>query len=149
MLYRKNNGAAGTGYSEKSLCHSGVPGIVHAIQYVIRLIGTDHVALGSDFDSTITTTAGVPLITTNLFATGMSKNTIKNYLAPMRTEYYRRISQTGLQLNSLQIQPVTFNFFCKPLPCDVKKFGGLGFISIRRLHGFMNQTFFKGHYLCR
>jgi membrane dipeptidase len=48
-------GLLGVGYWASAICDVSPTGIVHAIRYAIDLIGVDHVALGSDFDGTVTT----------------------------------------------------------------------------------------------
>ena len=48
-------GLLGIGYWASAICDVSPTGIVHAIRYAIDLVGVDHVALGSDFDGTVTT----------------------------------------------------------------------------------------------
>jgi len=68
-------GVIGIGYWDQAVCDPSLAGIVKAIQYAIRIAGTDHVGLGSDFDGATFTpfdTTGVPQITDALLASGMS-----------------------------------------------------------------------------
>ena len=49
-------GIVGIGYWDAAVCDPTPAGIVAAIRYAIDLLGVEHVALGSDFDGTVTTT---------------------------------------------------------------------------------------------
>lgn len=56
-------------------CGGDVRSIVKAIRYVAKLAGTDHVALGSDYDGAVTVpfnTTGVSLLTDELLKQGFS-----------------------------------------------------------------------------
>lgn len=48
-------GVIGIGYWETAVCKTDVEGIVDAIEYTAKLVGTEHVALGSDFDGFVGT----------------------------------------------------------------------------------------------
>ena len=48
-------GLLGIGYWASAICDVSPAGIVHAMRSAIDLVGVDHVALGSDFDGTVTT----------------------------------------------------------------------------------------------
>lgn len=72
----KNGGVIGIGYWEMAVCALGPEAIAKAILHVRNLVGAEHVALGSDFDGTITApfdTTGVPRITEALMAAGLSE----------------------------------------------------------------------------
>jgi membrane dipeptidase len=49
------NGLIGVGYWDAAVCDASPQTIVAAIQYGIKLVGEDHVALGSDFDGSVET----------------------------------------------------------------------------------------------
>ena len=49
-------GIVGIGFWDAAVCDPSPAGIVAAIRYAIDLLGVEHVALGSDFDGTVTTT---------------------------------------------------------------------------------------------
>ena len=51
-----NGGILGVGFWDGAICDVSPEGIVKAIRYAIDLMGADHVALGSDYDGTVTTT---------------------------------------------------------------------------------------------
>jgi membrane dipeptidase len=52
----KAGGIIGVGYWDGAVCDASPIGIVRAIRYGINLLGVEHIALGSDFDGTVTTT---------------------------------------------------------------------------------------------
>jgi len=47
-------GIVGIGFWDTAVCGQDAPAIAKAIRYSVDLIGVDHVALGSDFDGSIT-----------------------------------------------------------------------------------------------
>jgi len=47
-------GIIGVGYWDAAVCDATPKGIVSAMRYGIDLVGEDHVALGSDFDGSVT-----------------------------------------------------------------------------------------------
>jgi microsomal dipeptidase-like Zn-dependent dipeptidase len=49
-------GILGVGFWDGAICDASPLGVVRAIRYAIDLMGIDHVALGSDYDGTVTTT---------------------------------------------------------------------------------------------
>jgi microsomal dipeptidase-like Zn-dependent dipeptidase len=58
-------------------------GIATAILYVIKIIGVDHVGLGSDFDGSIAApidVTGLPMLTETLLAAGLSEQDIAKVL---------------------------------------------------------------------
>ncbi len=79
----RNGGVVGIGYWKGAVCDASVDGIVAAIRHVIAVAGIDHVALGSDFDGTITSpfdTAGLPMLTEALLAGGLSREDVAKVL---------------------------------------------------------------------
>jgi microsomal dipeptidase-like Zn-dependent dipeptidase len=46
-------GLIGVGYWRAAVCDTSIEGIARAIVYAVRLVGAEHVALGSDFDGAI------------------------------------------------------------------------------------------------
>jgi len=48
-------GIIGIGYWETAVCKTDVEAIVEAIEYTVKLVGIEHVALGSDFDGFVGT----------------------------------------------------------------------------------------------
>ncbi len=69
-------GLVAIGFWDTATCGIDAAAIVKAIRYTANLIGVDHVALGSDFDGTITApfdARGMPLITEALLKDGFSE----------------------------------------------------------------------------
>ena len=58
-------------------------GVVKAIRYAIDLMGADHVALGSDYDGTVTTTldsSELAILTQTMMDEGFSKEEIRKVM---------------------------------------------------------------------
>jgi len=73
-------GVIGIGYWETAVCQGDVEAIVDAIEYTAILVGTEHVALGSDFDGFVGTpfdTTGIGQITDRLLTKRFSMEDIK------------------------------------------------------------------------
>jgi len=73
----RTGGVIGIGYWEAAVCGRDADAIARAILYTARIVGVEHVALGSDFDGSTTTSfdaTGIPLITD---AQGLSKHEIR------------------------------------------------------------------------
>lgn len=51
----QNGGVIGVGFFGKATCGDDISAVVDSIEYVIKIAGVDHVALGSDFDGFVTT----------------------------------------------------------------------------------------------
>lgn len=79
----RNGGVVGIGYWDAAICDVSVAGVVGAIAYTARLVGVDHVGLGSDFDGATTTpfdSAGIPKVTDGLRAAGFSEVDIEKVM---------------------------------------------------------------------
>lgn len=66
-------GLIGIGFWPAAVCGEDAAAIARSIRYTADLVGVEHVALGSDFDGTVTTpwdVRGLPLLTDALFAAG-------------------------------------------------------------------------------
>ena len=50
-----HGGLVGIGFWDGAICDPSPEGIASAIVYAVNFLGVDHVALGSDFDGTVTT----------------------------------------------------------------------------------------------
>ncbi len=75
----KTGGVVGIGYWDTATCGNDAKAIARAIRYTANLIGTDHVALGSDYDGAIPApfdTTGVVQITDALLEEGFSEEEI-------------------------------------------------------------------------
>jgi membrane dipeptidase len=78
-----NGGLIGLAYFEPAICERTVKQIVDSILHVVNLVGPEYAALGSDFDGAVTTvfdTTGVPRITEELLAAGLSEDDVRAVL---------------------------------------------------------------------
>ena len=76
----RTGGVIGVGYWETAVCGLDARSVARAIQYSVRVVGAEHVALGSDFDGGTTTpfdVTGIPLITDALRKGGLSEHEIR------------------------------------------------------------------------
>ena len=76
-------GLIAVGYWEGAICGNHPDNIAEAINYGIHLVGSDHVALGSDFDGTVTTsidTSELSAITQALLNSGTSEADIRKVM---------------------------------------------------------------------
>jgi len=73
-------GVIGVGYWDSAVCDISPAGIVRAMAHVRDLVGVEHVALGSDFDGTVTTrfdTSQLVQITQALMQAGFTEAEIR------------------------------------------------------------------------
>ena len=78
-----DGGLIGVGYWDAAVCETSVAAIVDAIRYGIDLVGVDHVALGSDYDGTITApfdTSRLLLLTSEMLARGFTETEIRKVM---------------------------------------------------------------------
>ncbi len=76
----RTGGVIGIGYWETAVCGRDAHAIARAIRYTTRVVGAEHVALGSDFDGGTTVpfdATGVPLITDALLQEDISEHDIR------------------------------------------------------------------------
>jgi microsomal dipeptidase-like Zn-dependent dipeptidase len=76
-------GLIGVGYWPGAICGTSPAKIAEAILYGVRLVGADHVALGSDFDGTVTTaidTSELAAITQALLDAGATEAEINKVM---------------------------------------------------------------------
>ncbi|MCX8073015.1 MAG: dipeptidase [Candidatus Binatia bacterium] len=69
-------GVVGIGYWDGAVCEPKLANVVRAIVYAVRLIGAEHVALGSDFDGGTTTpfdTTGIVQLAQALLDAGLTR----------------------------------------------------------------------------
>ncbi|NHK28748.1 peptidase M19 [Parvularcula flava] len=79
----EGGGLIGIGYWEDVTCDASPLGIANVIFYAAEKFGVDHVALGSDFDGTVTTeldTSELAAITDRLLYLGMSTDDIRKVM---------------------------------------------------------------------
>ncbi|HZD32137.1 MAG TPA: membrane dipeptidase [Candidatus Angelobacter sp.] len=73
-------GVIGVGFWDVASCGTDAAAIARAIRYTVGVVGTEHVALGSDFDGAVTEpfdSSGLALITEALLQQGMSEHDIR------------------------------------------------------------------------
>jgi membrane dipeptidase len=76
-------GIIGIGYWELAVCGLAPADIAKAIAYVVRLVGADHAAFGSDYDGATTVgfdTSGLPALTQALIDEGLSDRDVRKVL---------------------------------------------------------------------
>jgi membrane dipeptidase len=79
----KAGGLIAVGYWEGAICGTLPQDVAAAIKYGVKLVGEDHVALGSDFDGAVTTkfdTSELAVLTRALLDAGLSENQIKKVM---------------------------------------------------------------------
>lgn len=72
-------GVIGIGFWDTAVCGGDAASIARAVRYAANVAGTDHIAMGSDFDGSVTVpfdTSGVALITEALIGEGFSDEEI-------------------------------------------------------------------------
>jgi len=73
-------GLVGVGFWDGAVCEPTPEGIAGAIAYAVDLLGADHVALGSDFDGTVTApfdASELGALTQALMDAGLDEETIR------------------------------------------------------------------------
>ena len=81
--FAARGGLVGIGYWDAAVCDVSPQGIVRSIRYAIDLLGEDHVALGSDYDGTITVpfdTSELAILTETMLQGGFSEREIRKVM---------------------------------------------------------------------
>jgi microsomal dipeptidase-like Zn-dependent dipeptidase len=76
----ERGGLVGIGFWDGAVCDFSPEGIVTSIRYAIDLLGVEHVALGSDYDGTVTTafdTSELAILTQTMMRSGFSEEEIR------------------------------------------------------------------------
>lgn len=76
----KRGGIIGIAFFPGAIGDTGIPGIVQAMKYTKDLIGIQYIALGSDFDGSVTTpfdVTGYPLLVDEMLRQGFSSDEIR------------------------------------------------------------------------
>ena len=87
-------GVIGIGYWEAATCGQDARAVARAIRHAANVVGVEHVALGSDFDGSVTEpfdTTGVMLITDALLEEGFSEEEVG---ALMGGNVFRLLAET-------------------------------------------------------
>lgn len=88
-----NGGLIGIGYWDGAVCEPTVGNIVKAITHAVRVMGVQHVGLGSDFDGATETpwdTRGVIVITHALLEAGMSADDVSRVMGGNTLDFLLR-----------------------------------------------------------
>lgn len=88
-----NGGLIGIGYWDGAVCKPTIGNIVKAITHAVRVMGVQHVGLGSDFDGATETpwdTRGVIVITHALLEAGMSADDIARVMGGNTLDFLLR-----------------------------------------------------------
>ena len=86
-----NNSLIGIGFWADVTCDDSPEGVAMAIQAAVERFGVEHVALGSDYDGTITTTfdaSELSVITDQLLALGMSESDIRQVMGENTIRFF-------------------------------------------------------------
>ncbi len=84
-------GLVGVGFWDGAICTPDLETIAAAIVYAVDLLGADHVALGSDFDGTVTTpldAAELPALTQALLTSGLDEGTIRAVMGENAVRFF-------------------------------------------------------------
>lgn len=76
-------GVIGIGYWDTAVCGTDARAIAKAVSHACKVVGADHVGLGSDFDGAVKVpfdTSGVALVTDALIAEGFSDEDISKVM---------------------------------------------------------------------
>ncbi len=84
-------GLIGVGFWAQAVCEPSPAGIARAIAYGVRLVGEDHVALGSDFDGGVTTrfdAAALPALTAALEREGLAPTAVAKVMGGNAARFF-------------------------------------------------------------
>lgn len=79
----EKGGLIGIGYWSAAVCDATPAGIVRSIRYSIDLLGVDHVALGSDYDGTVSVpfdTSELAVLTHTMLQSGFTEHEIRKVM---------------------------------------------------------------------
>ena len=84
-------GLVGVGFWDGAVCPPDLPSVAGAIVYAVDLLGADHVALGSDFDGTVTTmldASELPALTQALLDAGLDDGVIRAVMGENAVRFF-------------------------------------------------------------
>jgi microsomal dipeptidase-like Zn-dependent dipeptidase len=84
-------GLVGIGFWDGAACASTLDAVASAIVYAVETLGPEHVALGSDFDGTVTTpfdASEMPALTSALMAKGLDAETIRLVMGENQIRFF-------------------------------------------------------------
>ena len=86
-------GLIGIGYWEGAVCDATPAGVARSIAYAVRLVGDEHVALGSDYDGATSVyfdTSELSALTQALLDEGLSHATIRAVMGANQLRFFRQ-----------------------------------------------------------
>ncbi|MHA7873123.1 MAG: dipeptidase, partial [Hyphococcus sp.] len=86
-----HGGLIGVGYWDGAVCDPAIENVAAAIVYAVNLLGADHVALGSDYDGTVTTAfdaSELPALTQALIDAGLDDETIRKVMGENAVAFF-------------------------------------------------------------
>jgi len=88
-----NGGIVGIGFWDVATCGNNVEAIARAIKHALQVMGPDHVALGSDFDGSVTTPLDASRyveLTTALLDAGIDQSTVTKVMGENAVAFLQR-----------------------------------------------------------
>lgn len=85
-------GLIGVGFWDAAVCDTTPEGVANSIAYAVKLLGPDHVALGSDFDGSTTVpfdASEVAVVVDRLLAAGLDRETIAKVMGENEIRFLR------------------------------------------------------------
>lgn len=86
-----HGGLIGVGFWDGAVCDPSIENIADAIVYAINLLGVEHVALGSDYDGTVTTVfdaSELPALTQALMDAGLDESAIRAVMGENAVRFF-------------------------------------------------------------
>lgn len=86
-----HGGLVGVGYWDAAICDPAIENVADAILYAIDLLGVEHVALGSDYDGTVTTmfdASELPALTQALMDAGLDDDAIRAVMGENAVRFF-------------------------------------------------------------
>lgn len=86
-----HGGLVGVGFWDGAVCDPSIENVASAILYAVDLLGADHVALGSDYDGTVTTmfdASELPALTQALIDAGADDDTIRKVMGENAVRFF-------------------------------------------------------------
>ena len=94
----ERGGVVGVGVWERAVCGTTLAATARAMRHVADLVGVEHVALGTDFDGTVSVpvdAAGLPRLTAALLEVGFSESDVRKIMGGNVVRVLRRTLPPG------------------------------------------------------
>jgi microsomal dipeptidase-like Zn-dependent dipeptidase len=88
-----HGGLIGIGYWDGAVCDASPLGVVKSIRYAIDTLGVDSVALGSDYDGTVSVsfdTSELAVLTDTMLTQGFTEEEITKVMGANAVEFFSR-----------------------------------------------------------